>query len=153
MKQLQDDPTGTLQALALEMGPTISLGTACGFASGFALKKAGKVAIVVRASRAPRSASVPFAAGALTRAALAAAQLVGGVFMGLQGLASVGVIQINWAKLSEHFGALGDVNGDGTVDAADAEAAIEQLQKRLTANMGPAAGGFGGGLLLGLRYG
>ena len=48
MKQLQDDPTGTLQALALEMGPTISLGTACGFASGFALKKAGKVAIVVR---------------------------------------------------------------------------------------------------------
>ena len=69
------------------------------------------------------------------------------------GDASVGVIQINWAKLSEHFGALGDVNGDGTVDAADAEAAIEQLQKRLTANMGPAAGGFGGGLLLGLRYG
>ena len=153
MKQLQDDPTGTLQALALEMGPTISLGTACGFASGFALKKAGKVAIVVRASRAPRSASVVLAAGALTRAALTAAQLVGGVFMGLQGLASVGVIQINWAKLSEHFGALGDVNGDGTVDAADAEAAIEQLQKRLTANMGPAAGGFGGGLLLGLRYG
>ena len=30
---------------------------------------------------------------------------------------------------------------------------VEQLQKRLTANMGPAAGGFGGGLLLGLRYG
>ena len=89
----------------------------------------------------------------MAAALLAAAQLVGGVFMGLQGLASVGVIQINWAKLSEHFGALGDVNGDGTVDAADAEAAIEQLQKRLTANMGPAAGGFGGGLLLGLRYG
>ena len=78
--------------------------------------------------------------------------------MGLQGLASVGVIQINWAKLSEHFGALGDVNGDGTVDAADAEATIEQLQKRLTANMGPAAcaardesrgrGRLGAGLLL-----
>ena len=151
MKQLQDDPTGTLQALALEMGPTISLGTACGFASGFALKKAGKVAIVVRP--APFACCSLRSAGALTRAALAAAQLVGGVFMGLQGLASVGVIQINWAKLSEHFGALGDVNGDGTVDAADAEAAIEQLQKRLTANMGPAAGGFGGGLLLGLRYG
>ena len=46
-----------------------------------------------------------------------------------------------------------DMNGDGKVDKADAEEAFTQLEGRLTANMGPAAGGFGAGLLLGLRFG
>jgi uncharacterized membrane protein (Fun14 family) len=101
--------------------------------------------------------------------------MVGGVFIGLQGLASTGVIQINWDKLAELFNSAADIDGvcgkhaalfqiswwhvvagfwqDGKVDQRDAAAAIEQLQKRLSHNMGPAGGGFGAGFLLGLRAG
>ena len=116
------------------------------------------------------------------------AQVLGGVFMGLQGLASQGIITINWGRTTEIFGQYADVNRDGKVDKADAEAAIKELQvrtslhsqlrplcvlsllregatiadtssstessqARLTKDMGPAAGGFGTGFLLGLRYG
>jgi uncharacterized membrane protein (Fun14 family) len=38
-------------------------------------------------------------------------QMVGGVFIGLQGLASTGVIQINWDKLAELFNSAADIDG------------------------------------------
>ena len=74
----------------------------------------------------------------LTRAGLAEAsklstafvQLLGTVFMGLQGLASTGIITINWERTTELFGQYVDVNGDGKVDKADAEHAIKELQVR-----------------------
>jgi hypothetical protein len=58
------------------------------------------------------------------------AQVLGGVFMGLQGLASQGIITINWGRTTEIFGQYADVNGDGKVDKGDAEAAIKELQVR-----------------------
>lgn len=48
IEELQNDPAGVLQELAQEAGPVVSVGMVSGFASGFALKKAGKVAAVVR---------------------------------------------------------------------------------------------------------
>lgn len=45
---LQKDPAGVLQGVAMEAGPVISVGAVSGFASGFAIKKAGKAAAVVR---------------------------------------------------------------------------------------------------------
>lgn len=57
-------------------------------------------------------------------------QLLGTVFMGLQGLASIGIITINWKRTTELFGQYVDVNGDGKVDKADAELAIQELQVR-----------------------
>lgn len=112
--------------------------------------------------------------------------MLGTVFMGLQGLASVGIITINWERTTELFGQYADLDGDGKVDKHDAEKAMKELQvcarsqspaasqllclarismfaegssctqslqARLTKDMGPAAGGFGPGFLLGLRYG
>ena len=103
----------------------ISLGSACGFASGFTIKKAGKVALVG----------------------------FGVIFMGLQGLAAAELIQINWVKCARLFDTQLDLNDDGVVDKNDLETAVKRLQGRLSAGMGPAAAGFAPGLALGLRYG
>jgi uncharacterized membrane protein (Fun14 family) len=77
----------------------------------------------------------------------------GTIFMGLQGLASTGLIQINWGRAAELFDTTVDLNGDGVADKKDLEMAIEILQRRLSAGMGPTAAGLPAGLLLGLRYG
>lgn len=103
----------------------ISLGSACGFASGFTIKKAGKVALVG----------------------------FGVIFMGLQGLAAAELIQINWVKCARLFDTQLDLNDDGILDKKDLETAVKRLQGRLSAGMGPAAAGFAPGLALGLRYG
>jgi hypothetical protein len=47
-EDLQNDPGAVLESLTMEAGPPIGFGAFAGFASGFALKKAGKVAAVVR---------------------------------------------------------------------------------------------------------
>ena len=121
MAQAQDAVTAGFT----EYAGGISFGSACGFASGYTVKKAGKVAVVG----------------------------FGTIFMGLQGLASVGLIQINWHRAVEMFDSQLDLNDDGKIDKADAEIAIAKLQARLTLGMGPAAVGFPAGLALGLKYG
>jgi len=121
MAQAQDAVTAGFT----EYAGGISFGSACGFASGYTIKKAGKVAVVG----------------------------FGTIFMGLQGLASVGLIQINWHRAVEMFDSQLDLNDDGKIDKADAEIAIAKLQARLTLGMGPAAVGFPAGLALGLKYG
>ncbi len=64
------------------------------------------------------------------KVSIAFVQLLGTVFMGLQGLASTGIITINWERTTELFGQYADINGDGKVDKADAEHAIKELQVR-----------------------
>ena len=48
LEELQANPQDVLANLGMDLGPGLSFGTVCGFASGFTLKKAGKVAVVVR---------------------------------------------------------------------------------------------------------
>ena len=103
----------------------ITLGGVCGFASGYAVKKASKVALLG----------------------------FGVIFMGLQGLAAAEFIQINWVNVAKAFDSQLDLNRDGKVDKTDLELAVMRLQGRLSAGMGPAAGGFAPGLAAGLRYG
>ena len=103
----------------------ISLGGVCGFASGYAVKKASKVALLG----------------------------FGVVFMGLQGLAAAEFIQINWTNVAKAFDSQLDLNHDGKVNQTDVELAVQRLQGRLSAGMGPAAAGFAPGLAAGLRYG
>jgi uncharacterized membrane protein (Fun14 family) len=110
LEEIQANPQAVLGDLVVDLGPGLSFGTVCGFASGFTLKKAGKVAIVVRLPAEPpwlsHSISVALSLWLCLffNPLLALLQLVGGIFMGLQGLASQGVITINWHKLVELFG-------------------------------------------------
>ena len=151
-----------MQQLAADFGPGLSFGSVTGFAAGFALKKAGKVVVVV----------------------------VGSIFCGLQGLVYLEFIEVHWEKIAavfdEKVGSV-DLNGvgvnarpsrlrsrppaadisgcirccrsvpfgaqDGEVNGEDAKIALQQLQERLAYNMGPAGAGFATGFVLGLRYG
>ena len=62
LEELQANPQAVFSDLALDLGPGLSFGTVCGFASGFTLKKAGKVAVVVRLSQPSLLLSRPLAA-------------------------------------------------------------------------------------------
>ncbi|GAX20668.1 hypothetical protein FisN_32Hh057 [Fistulifera solaris] len=101
----------------------ISFGAVMGYCSGTAMKQIGK----------------------------ATAFLVGLGFIGLQGLAHYGYVQIDWMKVKESAQKSIDTNGNGSIDAEDWKAYWKSLKKILT-NKVPAAGGFSLGFLYGLRY-
>mmetsp|Transcript_35769 Transcript_35769/g.55028 ORF Transcript_35769/g.55028 Transcript_35769/m.55028 type:complete len:179 (+) Transcript_35769:73-609(+) len=100
----------------------LSYGFVSGYCSGFALKKAGKVAAVI----------------------------LGISFMGLQSLSYSGYIDVNHDKLKQDVEDLIDLNDDGKIDQKDGKLAWGKLQEVLEYNM-PAGSGFGVGLIAGLR--
>jgi uncharacterized membrane protein (Fun14 family) len=107
-------------AIATGVPTEISYGFVCGFSSGFALKKIGKVASVV------------FGLG----------------FVTLQSLSYAGYVQVDHALLQKNVEKALDLNKDGMVDKKDADQALnkvmEVLQFGMNGGAGFAAGFFGG---------
>lgn len=111
---------------AVETGvPTqLSYGFVCGYASGYAMKKVGKVGAVV------------FGLG----------------FCTLQSLSYAGYITVDHKKIEKNVMGLMDLNDDGKVDSEDGAKAMEKVQEVLSYNL-PAGGGFATGFVAGVRSG
>eukprot|EP00301_Raphidiophrys_heterophryoidea_P025627 c8647_g1_i1.p1 GENE.c8647_g1_i1~~c8647_g1_i1.p1 ORF type:complete len:186 (+),score=62.61 c8647_g1_i1:157-714(+) len=116
-----DDLAGKL----LHGGGTLTFGGIMGFCSGVALKKVGKVMIV----------------------------LAGGVFAMFQLAANAGYVDIHWEKVQADFKKTMDLNGDGKLDQKDLQIALTKTTAILTNNMATTAAGFTGGFLIGLKKG
>eukprot|EP00600_Ochromonadales_sp_CCMP1393_P009605 CAMPEP_0174953730 /NCGR_PEP_ID=MMETSP0004_2-20121128/19_1 /TAXON_ID=420556 /ORGANISM="Ochromonas sp., Strain CCMP1393" /LENGTH=174 /DNA_ID=CAMNT_0016201441 /DNA_START=96 /DNA_END=620 /DNA_ORIENTATION=+ len=97
-------------------------GFTMGFASGFCIKKVSKL--------------IAFG--------------VGGIFILVQTLQYNGYIKVDYQGIQKDVESYMDLNGDGKVDAKDAELGFEKMKSVLSYNM-PSGGGFGTGLLMGLR--
>jgi len=105
----------------------------------------------------PQEISYGFAAGACagyaTKIALkVAAAAAGGVFCFLQILQYNDIIKINHARLSQLFKSLGDMDGDGNVDAEDIRIAKEKYLAMMGHGLATGSG-FTSGFLLGVRRG
>eukprot|EP00927_Polykrikos_kofoidii_P063973 TRINITY_DN588_c0_g1_i2.p1 TRINITY_DN588_c0_g1~~TRINITY_DN588_c0_g1_i2.p1 ORF type:complete len:165 (-),score=23.50 TRINITY_DN588_c0_g1_i2:139-633(-) len=107
------------------LGTGISIGSICGFCSGFALKKAGK----------------------------AAAFVFGAIYAAEQGLAYLDYISINWPKVEKDLVSVFDVNKDGKVDEKDLNFSMQSAMKILTGNTVAISSGFGAGFLYGVKKG
>ena len=112
------------EALATGYPNQIGWGFCAGYCTGFAAKKVGKVGFVV----------------------------VGSMYALLQTAAYHGYVTVDHAKISRKFTQVLDANKDGRVDSKDAQDLYAQALKVLEFN-GPSGGGFGAGVLLGLRSG
>lgn len=78
--------------------------------------------------------------------------VIGIGFMGLQGAASMGYIDVDWNKISKDAMKPLDANADGKVDADDAQIWWSKFQAIMKDSV-PGAGGFAAGFLLGARRG
>ncbi|KAK3251356.1 hypothetical protein CYMTET_39301 [Cymbomonas tetramitiformis] len=117
----------TLGEYAEDAGPLatqIGFGSVAGYASGMALRAAGKVAAIA----------------------------VGTGFIFVQGLAYIGYIEVDWRKVERDYASLLDLDGDGKVTAGDLNLAWEKLNSVLAFNL-PAGTGFSAGLLYGVGFG
>lgn len=85
---------------------------------------------------------------ALKRASREVATAIGVVFAGLQVLAYLGYITIDYNKLTKDTQKVIDMNGDGKIDQKDLESAWEKIQSVLGAQL-PQAGSFSTGFALG----
>ena len=112
------------EALATGYPNQVGWGFCAGYCTGFAAKKVGKVGFV----------------------------MVGGLYALLQTAAYHGYVTVDHAKISRKFTQVLDANKDGKVDSKDAQDLYGQAMKVLEFN-GPSGGGFGAGVLLGLRSG
>ena len=112
------------EAIATGVPTEISYGFVCGFSSGFALKKIGKVASVV------------FGLG----------------FVGLQSLSYAGYVKVDHSVLQETVETAMDLNKDGKVDKNDADKALEKVMEVLQFGMNGGAG-FAAGFVGGFRSG
>eukprot|EP00735_Rhodelphis_limneticus_P015204 TRINITY_DN9387_c0_g1::TRINITY_DN9387_c0_g1_i1::g.28359::m.28359 TRINITY_DN9387_c0_g1::TRINITY_DN9387_c0_g1_i1::g.28359 ORF type:complete len:220 (-),score=43.01,sp/E1BWM5/FUND1_CHICK/29.17/5e-11,FUN14/PF04930.10/8.4e+02,FUN14/PF04930.10/9.8e-21,EF-hand_1/PF00036.27/2.5e+03,EF-hand_1/PF00036.27/0.024,EF-hand_6/PF13405.1/3.6e+03,EF-hand_6/PF13405.1/0.088,EF-hand_5/PF13202.1/0.051,EF-hand_7/PF13499.1/0.051,DUF399/PF04187.8/0.13,EF-hand_8/PF13833.1/0.36 TRINITY_DN9387_c0_g1_i1:126-740(-) len=106
------------------IGGQLSLGACMGFASGFALKKVGKVAL--------------FSAGS--------------VFLLFQLAAQSGYISINWEALERDFNKILDRNQDGKVDQDDLKILFAIVEGTASFQV-PAAAGFAPMFYMGWRSG
>ena len=112
------------EALATGYPNQVGWGFCAGYCTGFAAKKVGKAGFV----------------------------FVGGLYALLQTAAYHGYVTVDHAKISRKFTQVLDANKDGRVDSKDAQDLYGQAMKVLEFN-GPSGGGFGAGVLLGLRSG
>ncbi len=88
---------------------------------------------------------------ALKRASREVAYTIGLAFGGLQVLAYLGYISIDYNKLEQDASKVLDVNGDGKVDEKDLEGLWSKVQSVLAFHL-PQAGSFATGLALGFYY-
>ena len=112
------------EAIATGVPTDISYGFVCGFSSGFAFKKVGKVASVV------------FGLG----------------FATLQTLSYAGYIDVDHTQLQKDVEKVMDFNKDGKVDAKDGEQAMDKVMEVLQFGM-PGGAGFTAGFVGGFRSG
>lgn len=89
---------------------------------------------------------------AMKRVGSKAAVIVGAGFVVLQGLAYLGYISIDFAKVKQDATKLMDQDGDGELTAKDVKAIWHNIKDILMFNL-PGMGGFSAGVVLGLRYG
>jgi uncharacterized membrane protein (Fun14 family) len=102
----------------------LSYGFVCGYCSGYALKKIGRIGAIV-----------------------------GGLgFMTLQTLSYSGYITIDHDRMKKEVENWMDLNKDGKVDADDSKLAINKVLRVLEYNM-PGGGGFAAGFIGGIRSG
>lgn len=112
------------QVIATGVPTEVSYGFVCGFSSGLALKKVGKVASIV------------FGLG----------------FATLQALSYAGYIEVDHTQLQKDVEKAMDLNKDGKVDAKDGEQAMEKIMQVLQFGM-PGGAGFAAGFVGGFRSG
>ena len=121
-------------ALASGIPANLSYGFVAGYASGYALKKIGRVAAVV----------------------------LGTAFVGMQTLAASGYVTVDHAKIRHRLEDLMDRNKDGNVNASDLKDVVESAKKVAgfgiieegsEVGLGASAAGFGTGFYGGLRSG
>jgi len=106
---------------AIPLSQEVGFSVVAGYASGLALRFAGKVAAVT----------------------------VGGAFVFLQSLAYSGYINVDWVKVEHEYRALMDLDGDGKVTTNDVQLMMHKLQSVLLFNL-PSGAGFTGGLYYGM---
>lgn len=120
--------------LASGIPANLSYGFVAGYASGYALKKVGRVAAVV----------------------------LGTAFLGMQTLAASGYVTVDHAKIQHRLEDLMDRNKDGKVNASDLKDVVESARKVAgfgiieegsEVGLGASAAGFGTGFYGGLRSG
>lgn len=99
------------------------LGSTLGYAAGYALRVVGRVASVG----------------------------VGSVFIVLQGLSYMGIVDVDWRKVEREYISRLDRDMDGVVGTNDMEQLWREFSDVLAFNL-PAGGAFTGGLLYGLRF-
>ena len=102
----------------------LTFGCVMGYCSGVALQKVGKALAVV----------------------------VGMGFVGLQGAAHLGYIQIDWEKIRISVVNSMDQNKDGKINTEDVKVYWKQFKKVMVHRV-PSAGGFSLGFLYGVRSG
>ncbi|GFH49134.1 hypothetical protein CTEN210_05610 [Chaetoceros tenuissimus] len=112
------------EAIATGVPTEISYGFVCGFSSGFALKKVGKVA------------SIMFGLG----------------FATLQTLSYAGYIDVDHSQLQKDVEKMMDLNSDGKIDAKDGEKVMDKVMEVLQFGM-VGGGGFAAGFIGGFRSG
>lgn len=93
-------------------------------------------------------AAVGVATRRLTSDALYGAGLC---FVGLQSLAYMGYIQINWAYIGDSFKKAVDQNDDGTLDMKDVKIFFTRAMGWLSRGL-PNAAGFTSGFMFGAKY-
>merc|ERR1719471_307701 len=118
------DSSNEIMDMIKPMAGQISYGVVLGGCAGYAAKKMTKVA----------------------------AFAVGGVFLGLQGLAYNGYISVNWEQIEQETIQKLDQDGDGDFDGDDVKLIIGNLYDFVKFQL-PGAGGFATGLVLGLKWG
>ena len=127
---------GTQLSLALSSGipANLSYGFVAGYASGYALKKIGRVAAIV----------------------------LGTAFLGMQTLAASGYVTVDHDKIQHRLEDLMDRNKDGKVNASDLKDVVDSAKKVAgfgiieegsEVGLGASAAGFGTGFYGGLRSG
>jgi uncharacterized membrane protein (Fun14 family) len=127
---------GSQLSLALSSGipANLSYGFVAGYASGYALKKIGRVAAIV----------------------------LGTAFLGMQTLAASGYVTVDHDKIQHRLEDLMDRNKDGKVNASDLKDVVDSAKKVAgfgiieegsEVGLGASAAGFGTGFYGGLRSG
>mmetsp|Transcript_23194 Transcript_23194/g.64299 ORF Transcript_23194/g.64299 Transcript_23194/m.64299 type:complete len:127 (-) Transcript_23194:1543-1923(-) len=120
-----NEPTDVVQQLIYKNQASfeqMGFGGVMGYCSGMAFRKAGRFVGVV----------------------------VGMGFVGLQTMKHFGFVDVNWNKVKDSAIRPLDTNGDGKLDAKDAEVWWKRSQSILQDSV-PEAGGFTAGFLLGAR--
>jgi uncharacterized membrane protein (Fun14 family) len=95
---------------------------------------------------------IGFCVGKVTKTAgIIAAYAAGIAFVGLQGAAYYGIIELDWFVVQSKAVELLDQNGDGKFDTEDMKLMWRKF-KSFATNALPSSSGFSAGFLLGLRY-